>query len=59
MKIKTERCWHLTIRKCGDCIELKEHHDDSKGTPYVVIPEESIDEVVLQLLKLKKGLKCE
>lgn len=57
MKIKTNRNWQLTIKKEEDCIELMEHHDGSEGTPYVVIPVESIDAVVLELLKFKAKQK--
>lgn len=59
MKIKTDRVWDIeTKMDIGtDCFEIKEHHEGSgpeDHKPYIVIPVEAVDEVVLQLLKFKK-----
>ena len=67
MKIKTERNWDLEFKQCKDYetkenrdyVEIIEHHNSSEEEdykPYVCIPLEAVDEIVLQLLKFKKRL---
>jgi hypothetical protein len=59
MKLKSDRVWFLETKIKDDCIEIIEHHnewtsvcmDDHK--PYIVIPIESIDDIIFQLLKFK------
>ena len=55
MKIKTDRNWHLRIVTDGvnKVIEIIEIHADGGKSSPVEIPVESIDEVVLYLLKAK------
>lgn len=62
-KIKTNRQWQLELEdtfhselEVNDTLELREHHDHhTKGDriPYVVIPIESVDQLILKLLKYK------
>ena len=59
MKVKTNRCWQLKTEILEDCIEIKELHDgsDHDQAPYIAIPIESIDEMVLELMKFKIKMK--
>lgn len=63
-KIKTNRCWTLELKdkehhelKVNDTVDIRERHDgEMKGDRinYVVIPIESVDELILKLLQYKK-----
>ena len=68
MKIKTKRAWYLEVKRFEaiggrlmDTIDIIEHHSGAEGEedtrPYIAVPFEAIDELVLQLLKLKKQIQ--
>jgi len=57
IKIDSDRAWILNVKmSAGDCIEIEEHHNDSENEcpNYIVVPNESIDSLVIALLSLKK-----
>lgn len=64
MKIKTNRVWQLELEDrehseitVSDTLDLRELHDhahENDSVPYIVIPIESVDTLILKLLQYKK-----
>lgn len=56
-KIITTRSWDLKINRSGGMIQITEFHEGTPSNeikPYIMIPNETIDEVLKVLKALKK-----
>lgn len=61
--IESERCWYLSVTPDfeTECIDIEEWHDDGENKegfrPHIVVPVESISELIEELQSFKKRIE--